>query len=151
MFLGYWNAQAATDGKFRGDWLLTGDMAVEEAAGLIRFVGRSDDVITSGGYRIGPAEIEECLCRHAAVQAAAVVGLADEIRTESVVAFIVPRSGFEPSESLGAELQEHVARQLGHYLRPRLVRYVTELPLTTTGKLMRHELRALAMNLPKKI
>ena len=115
MFLGYWNAPAPTLGKFRGEWLLTGDMGVEEGAGFIRFVGRADDVITSGGYRIGPAEIEDCLSRHAAVQAAAVVGVADEIRTESVVAFIVPRVGFEPAESLSAELQEHVALQLGHY------------------------------------
>jgi acetyl-CoA synthetase len=151
MFLGYWNAPAPTLGKFRGEWLLTGDMGVEEGAGFIRFVGRADDVITSGGYRIGPAEIEDCLSRHAAVQAAAVVGVADAIRTESVVAFIVPRAGIEPAESLSAELQEHVALQLGHYLRPRIIRYVTELPLTTTGKVMRRELRALALNLPKKI
>lgn len=151
MFLGYWNAEAPTRAKFRGEWLLTGDMGVAEGAGFIRFVGRADDVITSGGYRIGPAEIEECLCRHPAVQAAAVVGVADEIRTESVAAFIVLRAGFEPAESLSAELQERVALQLGHYLRPRLVRYVTELPRTTTGKVMRGELREKARNLPKKI
>ena len=163
MFLGYWNAPTPTLGKFRGEWLLTGDMGALEEAGFIRFVGRADDVITSGGYRIGPAEIEDCLSRHPAVRAAAVVGVADEIRTESVAAFIVLREGFEPAASLSAELQERVALQLGHYLRPRLVRYVTELPLTTTGKVMRHRLREMLtsprepdgphddMNLPKKI
>lgn len=141
MFLGYWNAAAPTRAKFRGEWLLTGDMGIAEEGGFIRFVGRADDVITSGGYRIGPAEIEDCLSRHGAVQAAAVVGVADEIRTESVVGFIVLRSGFEPTVSLSAELQQHVAAQLGPYLRPRLIRYVAELPQTTTGKVMRNRLR----------
>ncbi len=141
MFLGYWNAQAATAAKFRGEWLLTGDLGVLERADFIRFVGRADDLITSGGYRIGPAEIEDCLSRHAAVQAAAVVGVPDEIRTESVAAVVVLRPGFEPGASLSAELQNHVAQQLGHYLRPRIVHYLTELPLTATGKVMRNRLR----------
>jgi acetyl-CoA synthetase len=148
MFLGYWNAQETTAAKFAGEWLLTGDLGVVEKEGFIRFIGRADDLITSGGYRIGPVEIEDCLSRHPAVLAAAVVGVADEIRTESVAAFIVPRPGFESSASLSAELQDHVAQKLGHYLRPRIVRYVTELPLTATGKVMRNRLREM-LNAPQ--
>jgi acetyl-CoA synthetase len=143
MFLRYWNARDATANKFRGEWLLTGDVGVREPNGFIRFVGRGDDVITSAGYRIGPTEIEDCLNRHGAVQAAAVVGIADELRTEAVVAFVVLRPGREPGETLAMELQEHVAGQLGHYLRPRIVRFIGELPLTATGKVMRGTLREL--------
>lgn len=74
MFLGYWNDDAATRAKFRGDWMLTGDQGVCDEDGYIRFVGRDDDLITSAGYRIGPSEIEDCLLSHPAVQLAAAVG-----------------------------------------------------------------------------
>ena len=141
MFLRYWNAESATRAKFRGPWLMTGDLGIRERDGFIRFVGRSDDVITSAGYRIGPSEIERCIARHAAVRAVAVVGMADRVRTETVVAFVVLNRGFVASDALIVELQQWVATQLGHYLRPRIVRFVDELPLTATGKIMRANLR----------
>ena len=83
MMIEYWNNPAATQEKFRGDWMLTGDRGIVDQ-GYIRFVGRDDDVITSAGYRIGPAEIEDCLLTHPAVATVGVVGKPDPMRTEIV-------------------------------------------------------------------
>ena len=148
MFLGYWQNEAATRCKFRGQWLLTGDRGKVDENGFITFVGRSDDVITSAGYRIGPGEIEDCLIRHPAVSAAGVVGTPDPTRTEIVTAFVVLRPGFEPTRDLESALQEHVRSRLGGYQYPRAVRFITELPMTVTGKVMRRELRILAARVP---
>lgn len=141
MFLGYWNNPAATAAKFLGDWLLTGDTGVREADGYLRFVGRDDDVITSAGYRIGPGEIEDCLIRHPAVRMAGVVGKPDPLRTEIVKAYVVLKDGVEPSPALAADIQHHVRTRLAAHEYPREVAFVSELPLTTTGKIIRRELR----------
>jgi acetyl-CoA synthetase len=143
MFLGYWNNEGATAGKFIGDWLITGDTGRMDAEGYIAFVGRNDDVITSGGYRIGPGPIEDCLLSHPAVRMAAVVGVPDPQRTEIVKAFIVLKEGFAPSESLTRTLQDHVRTRLAAHEYPRQVSYLDSLPLTTTGKIIRRELRNL--------
>ena len=142
MFLGYWDNPAATAAKFRGDWLLSGDTGLRDEAGYLRFVGRDDDVITSGGYRIGPGEIETCLSRHPAVALAAVVGEPDPIRTEVVKAVIVLRPGYTGSPALAAELQEHVRTRLAAHEYPRIVEFRAELPLTATGKIIRRALRS---------
>jgi acetyl-CoA synthetase len=142
MFLGYWQNEAATVAKFAGDYLLTGDLGVKDEAGYFRFVGRDDDLITSGGYRIGPAEIESCLMRHPAVALAAVVGEPDPIRTELVKAVIVPAEGIVPSAALAAEIQEFVKRQLAAHEYPRIVEFATALPMTATGKIIRRALRS---------
>jgi acetyl-CoA synthetase len=141
MFLGYWNNPAATAQKFMDDWLLTGDHGVIDEDGFFRFVGRDDDVITSAGYRIGPGEVEDCLLRHPAVHMAAVVGVPDELRTQVVKAFIVLREGISGDESLARELQDHVRSQLSGHEYPRVVEFVNQLPFTTTGKIIRRELR----------
>lgn len=141
MFLGYWNDPAATAAKFQGDWLLTGDMGATDEEGYIRFLGRADDVITSAGYRIGPGEVEDCLLRHRAVTLAAVIGLPDAMRTEQVTAVIVPREGVQPDDALAAEIQDFVRERLAAHLYPRRVVFMQELPMTTTGKVMRGELR----------
>ncbi len=91
MFLEYWRKPEATRKKYIGDWLLTGDLARKDEDGYFWFHGRTDDVITSAGYRIGPAEIEECLMKHPAVAMVAVVGSPDDLRTEIVKAFVVPK------------------------------------------------------------
>jgi len=143
MFLGYWNDEQATAAKFVGDWLITGDIGRADADGYITFVGRNDDVITSAGYRIGPGPIEDCLLSHPAVRMAAVVGVPDPQRTEIVKAFIVLKDGFAPSASLTRELQDHVRTRLAAHEYPRQVRYLDALPLTTTGKIIRRELRNL--------
>ena len=142
MFLGYWDNPAATAAKFRGDWLLSGDTGLRDESGYLRFVGRDDDVITSGGYRIGPGEIETCLARHPAVALAAVVGEPDPIRTEVVKAVIVLKEGFAQSAALAAELQDFVRTRLAAHEYPRIVEFRAELPLTATGKIIRRALRS---------
>jgi acetyl-CoA synthetase len=141
MFLGYWNNPAATAAKFQGDWLVTGDVGVPEDDGWILFLGRDDDVITSAGYRIGPGEIEDCLLRHPAVQLAAVVGKPDPQRTEIVKAYVVLKPGHAPSPALERALATHVKERLAAHEYPREIAFVSELPMTTTGKIIRKELR----------
>lgn len=142
MFLRYWRNDAATSAKFRGDWLISGDLGVADEQGYFRFVGRDDDLITSGGYRIGPGEIEACLSRHPAVALAAVVGVPDPIRTEVVKAVIVLKPGFTPTDSLAKDLQEHVRSRLAAHEYPRIIEFVFDLPLTATGKIIRRALRS---------
>jgi acetyl-CoA synthetase len=98
-------------------------------------------VITSSGYRIGPSEIEDCLCRHPAVAMAAVVGEPDPVRTEIVVAHVVPRPGAAPEPGLADALMAHVRQRLSPHAAPRKVVFATTLPTTATGKIMRRELR----------
>jgi acetyl-CoA synthetase len=141
MFLGYWNRPEATAAKFIGDWMTTGDQGVADPEGYVRFVGRDDDVITSSGYRIGPGEIEDCLITHPAVSLAAVVGKPDPLRTEIVKAFVVLKPGFSPSPALVAEIQAHVRGRLAAHEYPREVVFRDELPMTTTGKIIRRALR----------
>lgn len=141
MFLGYWNNPIATQEKFAGDFLLTGDTGFRDDDGFIHFVGRNDDVITSAGYRIGPSPIEDCLLGHPAVRFAAVVGVPDPERTEIVKAFVVLANDFEPSEALTRELQDHVRRRLAAHEYPRAIEYLDALPMTATGKVIRRELR----------
>jgi acetyl-CoA synthetase len=141
MFLEYWNNPAATAAKFAGDWLLTGDMARRDADGYFHFLGRDDDVITSGGYRIGPGEIEDCLLKHPAVALAAAVGVPDPLRTERVKAFLVLNDGHEPGPALAREIQDWVKTRLAAHEYPREVAFLDALPMTATGKIMRRELR----------
>jgi acetyl-CoA synthetase len=133
----------ATQAKFTpsGEWLLTGDLATADDDGYLWYAARNDDVITSAGYRIGPGEIEECLMGQEAVAMAAAVGVADAVRTEVVKAFIVPAPGAAASDELEADIRAHVRQRLAAYLYPREVEFVSELPLTTTGKIRRAELR----------
>ncbi|MFU8834473.1 MAG: AMP-binding protein [Roseovarius sp.] len=143
MMLEYWKKPRETAEKFRGDWLVTGDRGVIED-GYIRFVGREDDVITSAGYRIGPAEIEDCLLTHPAVATVGVVGKPDPLRTEIVKAYVVLRAGVNPSEVLAKELQSHVKERLASYSYPREIAFLDALPMTVTGKVIRKELKARA-------
>ena len=141
MFLRYWNNPEATDAKFIGDWLVTGDMGEMDDNNFVTFVGRDDDVITSAGYRIGPGPIEDCLLSHPAVGMVAVVGKPDARRTEIVKAFVVLRDGFEATERLTRALQDHVREKLSAHEYPREIAYVDALPQTTTGKIIRRALR----------
>ncbi|MDH4177389.1 MAG: AMP-binding protein [Thermoleophilia bacterium] len=141
-FLGYWRNPDATAAKVRDGWLFTGDLATADEDGYLRFVGRADDLISSGGYRIGPGEIEDCLIRHPAVVLAAAVGVPDETRGEVVKAFVVPAPGVAVGDQLAAELQRWVRERLASYEVPRSVEFVDDLPLTVTGKIRRGELRS---------
>ncbi len=141
MFLGYWRNDAATAAKFAGDWMTTGDQGFRDGEGYVHFLGRDDDVITSAGYRIGPAEIEDCLARHPAVKLAAAVGKPDPVRTEIVKAFVVLASDGPAPEGLADELKAFVRARLSAHEYPREIEFVAELPLTTTGKVIRRLLR----------
>ena len=141
MFLQYWNKPEATRDKFIGDWMTTGDQGVMDDEGYISFVGRDDDVITSAGYRIGPGEIEDCLICHPAVALAAVVGKPDPMRTEIVKAFIVLKRGTPPSDALASEIQAFVKTRLSAHEYPREISFIEEMPMTTTGKVIRRLLR----------
>jgi acetyl-CoA synthetase len=146
MFLGYWNNEKATIDKFVNGWLLTGDTGTRDLDGYFRFRGRSDDVITSAGYRIGPSEIEDCLMKHKAVIMAAVIGVPDPVRTENIKAFLVLKPEAKPTNELSTanltrEIQEFVKTRLAAHEYPRLIEFVEELPLTATGKIKRKDLR----------
>lgn len=120
----------------------TGDIAELGKDGLIAFVGRNDDVITSSGYRIGPFDVESALIEHPAVVEAGVIGKPDPERTEIVKAFIVLKPEFSASEALATELRQHVRQRLSAHAYPREIEFVTELPKTPSGKLQRFILRA---------
>ena len=141
MFLEYWKRPDATDARFIADWLTTGDQGIADENGYVRFVGRDDDVITSAGYRIGPGEIEDCLIRHPAVALAAAVGKPDALRTEIVKAFVVLKPGHAPTPALAKEIQDFVRTKLSAHEYPREVAFIDEMPMTTTGKVIRRLLR----------
>jgi acetyl-CoA synthetase len=141
MFLQYWSRPDATRDKFIGDWMTTGDQGAMDEEGYISFVGRDDDVITSAGYRIGPGEIEDCLISHPAVALAAAIGKPDPMRTEIVKAFIVVKQGVAPSDKLAAEIQNYVKTKLSAHEYPREIAFIAEMPMTTTGKVIRRLLR----------
>ena len=141
MFLGYWKRDQATRDKFIGPWWSTGDVGYRDSDGYLWFVGRKDDVISSAGHRIGPCEIEDSMLKHSAVVQAAAVGTPDELRGEIVKAFIVLASGEVPSDELAQSIQDMVRGDLAAYEYPREIEFVSELPMTTTGKVRRIELR----------
>ncbi len=143
MFLGYWDNEEATRRKCLGEWFLTGDAGYRDEDGYLWFVGRNDDVISSAGYRIGPGEIEDCLLKHPAVAQAAVIGAPDELRGEIIKAYLVLASGVQPSDELTRDIQASVKSRLAAYEYPREIEYIDQLPLTTTGKVRRTELREL--------
>jgi acetyl-CoA synthetase len=141
MFLEYWGRPEATRDKFIGDWMVTGDQGLRDEEGYVHFFGRDDDVITSAGYRIGPGEIEDTLLKHPAVSLAAAVGKPDELRTEIVKAFIVLKDGVEPSPDLADHIRDFVKTRMSAHSYPREVEFIDELPMTTTGKIIRRLLR----------
>ena len=152
-FLGYWKNEAATAGKFTGDWCRTGDLATRDADGYLWYQGRADDVFKAAGYRIGPGEIENCLIKHPAVANAAVVPKPDRERGAVVKAYVVIAPDFIAARAqstgaegqfdaqLRAELQAHVKGLLAPYEYPKEIEFITELPMTTTGKVQRRVLR----------
>lgn len=142
-FTGYRDAPASTAQRFTEDrrWYLTGDTATSDAQGNFRFVARDDDVILMAGYRIGPTEVESVLLQHESVAEAAVVGVADELRGEVLVAHVVLRPGAQPGDNLFEELRDLVKTRLAAHLYPRAVHVVPSLPRTPSGKIQRFALR----------
>jgi acetyl-CoA synthetase len=141
MFLEYWRSPEATQEKYIGDWLRTGDYGTKDDEGYFWFTGRQDDIIESGGYRIGPGEIEDCLMKHPAVSMVGVIGVPDKIRGEIVKAYIVPKQGFVPDKNLEDEIKQFVKIKLEAHAYPREIEFLQAMPLTPTGKLLKKELR----------
>jgi acetyl-CoA synthetase len=129
------------DGRRDRPWR-TGDRVREDEDGYLWFEGRTDDVIISAGYRIGPFEVESALVSHPAVAEAAAVAAPDDVRGQVVRAIVVLRPGREPSDALAKEIQEHVKAATAPYKYPRLVDFANELPKTPSGKIKRAALRA---------
>ena len=122
--------------------MTTGDQGIADDDGYFHFVGRDDDVITSSGYRIGPGEIEDCQIRHPAVALAAAIGKPDPVRTEIVKAFVVVKAGVTtPRDELAAQLQDFVKTRLSAHEYPREIAFIEQMPMTTTGKIIRRILR----------
>jgi len=141
LFTEYWQNPEATAKCFNQGWYRTSDSAYTDEDGYFWYVARTDDIITSSAYRIGPFEVENALMEHPAVAEVAVVGKPDPERTEIVKAFIVLASGFEASEELKSELQEHTKAATAPYKYPREIEFMDELPKTVTGKIRRVDLR----------
>ncbi|MGA5064589.1 acyl-CoA synthetase [Streptomyces exfoliatus] len=139
LFSGYLNRPEATAEAFDGDWFRTGDMAVREADGTVRLVGRkATDLIKSGGYKIGAGEIENALLDHPGIREVAVTGEPDADLGERIVAWVVPTDASAPPAA--AELADHVARLLAPHKRPRTVRYLDALPRNDMGKVLKKAL-----------
>jgi acetyl-CoA synthetase len=150
MFLEYWRNPEATKKKFIGDWMRTGDYGIKDENGHFSFTGRQDDIIESGGYRIGPGEVEDCLMKHEAVALVGVIGVPDPVRGEIVKAFIQPKEGVNVDEALEESIKQHVKTKLEAHAYPREVEFMKKLPRTKTGKILKHELRRLHEEKSKK-
>ena len=137
-FSGYLNQATPA---LAGGYYRTGDSVEFEPDGSVSFIGRSDDVITSSGYRIGPFDVESALIEHPAVIEAAVIGVPDPERTEVVKAFVILGKGHQGSDALAEELRAHVKRRLSAHAYPKLIDFVAELPKTPSGKIQRFVLR----------
>ncbi len=146
MMLGYWQSPEKTAEKYvTGSdgqrWMLTGDVGEIDEDGYFWFASRTDDVITSSGYRVGPTEIEDCLNRHPAVAMSAVIGVPDAVRTEVIKAFVVLAAGANGSPDLVDDLKAHVRARISPHVTPRHIVWIDQMPTTATGKIMRRELR----------
>jgi acetyl-CoA synthetase len=141
VFGGYYRDQELTDSVWHGGIYYTGDVAWRDEDGYYWFVGRSDDVIKSSGYRIGPFEVESALLEHPSVLECAVTGSPDPDRGAVVKATIILAKGWTASDDLKTELQNHVKKTTAPYKYPRIVEFVTELPKTISGKIRRVQIR----------
>jgi benzoate-CoA ligase family protein len=138
----YWNKQEQTRKTIVGDWIRTGDKYCRDEDGYFWYQGRSDDMLKCGGYWVSPAEVESAIVTHPAVLECGVVGCEDESRLVKPVAFVVLKSGRQPSAALADEIKAHVKTRLAVYKYPRWIEFVSELPKTATGKIQRYRLRA---------
>ena len=143
-FLKYWENDAATKEKVKNGWLHTGDFAYKDEEGYFYFKGREDDIINTSGYRVGPSEVEDAILSHPEVSMVAVIGVPDKLRGQIIKAFIVTgdqKNVLTQNDKLKQSIQNHVKLRLAAHEYPRLIEFVYELPLTTTGKIIRKDLR----------
>lgn len=134
---------------FKNDWYITGDRASKDNDGYFWYVGRADDVIKTSGERVGPFEVESVLVEHPAIAEAGVIGKPDELRGEIIKAFITLRSGHNPSPELEEDIKKFVKKRLAAHAYPREISFVSNLPKTRSGKIMRRLLKARELGLPE--
>jgi acetyl-CoA synthetase len=149
MFRAYLGQEERYRRCFAEGWYFTGDLAKRDADGYYWFVGRADDVIKSAGHLIGPFEVESALMEHPAVAEAGVIGKPDPVVGEVVKAFVMLKSGFEPSEELRLQLLGHARKRLGAAVAPKEIEFAARLPRTRSGKIMRRLLKARELGLPE--
>ena len=143
-FLKYWENEEETNKKVINGWLHTGDFAFKDDEGYFYFKGREDDIINTSGYRVGPSEVEDCILSHPKVDMVAVIGVPDKVRGNIIKAFIIPRNKNDvltQNNDLKINIQNNVKIKLAAHEYPRIIEFVEELPMTTTGKIIRKDLR----------
>jgi acetyl-CoA synthetase len=149
MFRAYWSDPERYTKCFAGGFYLTGDLARRDADGYYWFVGRTDDVIKTMGHLIGPFEVESTLLEHPAVAEAGVIGKPDPVSGELVKAFIALKSGFEPDDALRRDLLGFARTRLGAVVAPKEIAFLSAIPRTRSGKIMRRLLKARELGLPE--
>jgi acetyl-CoA synthetase len=149
IFRTYWHREEMYDSKFKNGWYITGDKAKMDEDGYYWFIGRADDVINTAGHLVGPFEVESALIEHPAVAEAGVIGKPDPERLEIVKAFVSLKVGFEPSEALKQEIKNFVRTRLAAHAYPREIEFLSGLPKTRSGKIMRRLLKARELGLPE--
>jgi acetyl-CoA synthetase len=149
MFHGYWQRSEMYNSKFLHGWYMTGDNARVDEDGYFWFVGRSDDVINTAGHLVGPFEVESALIEHPAVAEAGVIGKPDPIAMEVVKAFVSLNDGYEESTKLRNEIMRFVREKLSTGVAPREIEFISSLPKTRSGKIMRRLLKARELGLPE--
>lgn len=142
MFRAYWKNKETYDGKFKNGWYICGDRASVDKDGYFWFVGRDDDVINTAGHLVGPFEIESALLEHPAVAESAAVGKPDPVNMEVVKAFVALKPGFEVTTDLELEIMNFIRKKLSPLAMPQEIEFVSSLPKTRSGKIMRRVLRA---------
>jgi acetyl-CoA synthetase len=149
LFRGYLNEPERYKKCFAGDFYLTGDLAKKDADGYFWFIGRKDDVIKTSGHLIGPFEVESVLLEHKSVAEAGVIGKPDPVAFEIIKAFVSLKKGFTADENLRRELLAHARKRLGAAIAPKEIEFVSSLPRTRSGKIMRRLLKARELGLPE--
>ena len=143
-FLKYWDNDEETKKKVIDGWLHTGDYAYKDDEDYLYFKGREDDIINSSGYRIGPSEVEDCILSYSEVEMVAVIGVPDKLRGEIIKAFIIPKNKgliISQNEKIKEDIKKYVKQKLAAHEYPRMIEFINELPMTTTGKIIRKTLR----------
>jgi len=149
MFRTYWNKQELYESRFKGEWYITGDRATMDKEGYFWFVGRADDVINTGGHLVGPFEVESALMEHPAVAEAGVIGIPDPMVMEVIKAFVSLKDGYEPSDELMRDIKKFARKKLHAVACPRKIDFISGLPKTKSGKIMRRLLKARELGLPE--
>jgi acetyl-CoA synthetase len=149
MFRTYWNKRDLYESRFKGNWYITGDRATMDEDGYFWFVGRADDVINTGGHLVGPFEVESALIEHPAVAEAGVIGIPDPLVMEVIKAFVSLKDGYEPSNELMRDIKKFARKKLHSVACPRKIDFISGLPKTKSGKIMRRLLKARELGLPE--